>query len=128
MTPSKLRKDFSAKHEEITPYLQTNKILPSPPHTKQYFNIFEALGFTSSISSIVKELEQTGQIDVLSSFPQSLNSNQNLIHFKAGTLSNSDTMQSPLNHTAKRIRFLNNFLLRVLLIAIIINFVLILLL
>jgi len=88
-------------------------------------NIFERLGFTTSIDSIVSDLENDGDIQVLSPLSPSGNSGAITTPTKFGAISNQALNQTELDPSFRRMKFINNTLLRLLLLAIIINFVLI---
>ncbi len=88
-------------------------------------NILENLGFTTSMNSIVKNLEQDGTVKVLSPFSGVRNADTLETPTKFGAISNQTLKQLPLDPSVKRIRFISNTLLKLLLLAIIINFILI---
>lgn len=87
--------------------------------------IFEQLGFTTSINSIVKDLEQDGQVQVLSPYSHARNLDTATTPTNFGAISNQTLEQMQLDPSVKRIKFINNTLLRLLLLAIIVNFILI---
>jgi len=88
-------------------------------------NIFERLGFTTSIDSIVRDLENNGDVQVISPFSPTRNSGAIPTTTKFGAISNQTLNQTGLDPSVRRVKFINNTLLRLLLLAIIINFVLI---
>jgi hypothetical protein len=93
--------------------------------TKEDSNIFERLGLTTSIGSVLKDLEQSGNIKVLSPFPQRQNANNLMRPSNMGAIPSIDIAQTSLDPTLKRIRFINSILIKVLIFAIIVNFILI---
>lgn len=92
---------------------------------KEDSNIFERLGLTTSIGSVLKDLEQSGNIKVLSPFPQRQNANNIMRPSNMGAIPSNDIAQTSLDPTLKRIRFINSILIKVLIFAIIVNFILI---
>lgn len=93
--------------------------------TQEAFNIFERLGFTTSISSVVKDLEQNEDIKILSPFSQSQNSGIVTRPTKFGIISTQDLNKIPSNPAIRRIKFVTNFIMSFLLLAIILTFIII---
>lgn len=89
-------------------------------------NIFESLRFTTSTNTIVRDLEDSGKIEILAPFSQIQNTGKLNATTKFGAISNPKIEQVCLNPALKRMKFINNAILRLLLLAIIINFILIL--
>jgi len=88
-------------------------------------NIFERLGLSTSINSVIKELESDSKIKVLSPFSNRQEPNKIMQPSNLGVIGTESIAQTPLNPALKRIRFISNLLIRALIIAIIINFILI---
>ncbi len=86
-------------------------------------NIYERMGFTTSINSIVKDLEQNEQIRIRSPFSQSQNSGRVPSLTKFGSIPIQDLNKITLNPTIRRIKFINGFLLSFLLVALVISFI-----
>lgn len=91
-------------------------------------NIIERLGFTTSMNSVIKDVEQGDKIKVLSPFSQRQEQQENSSPMGLGVAPLNDIAQSTMSPALKRIRFLNGFLIKLLLLAIAINFILILIL
>lgn len=89
------------------------------------FNIFEQLGFTTSINSIINDLENNEKIHILSPFSQSKNPRILPSPTKFGAIPIQNLDQKDLDPSVKRIKFVNSFLLKFLIIAIVLNFILI---
>jgi len=84
--------------------------------------IFERLGFTTSINSIVSDLEKTGEIHIMSSFSQTQNQTISKMPTKFGAISDINLGQISLNPAVNRIKQINSLVLRILVVAMIINF------
>ena len=89
-------------------------------------NVFEQVGLTTSINSVVKDLEQNSNIKILSPFAISANSPIKTPLSKFGTITSNDLENLNMSPAVKRIKFVNSFLMKFLILAIIINFVIIL--
>ena len=89
-------------------------------------NVFEQVGLTTSINSVVKDLEQNSNIKILSPFAISPNSPIKTPLSKFGTITSNDLENLNMSPAVKRIKFVNSFLMKFLILAIIINFVIIL--
>ncbi|MDD1776962.1 MAG: hypothetical protein LUQ65_02260 [Candidatus Helarchaeota archaeon] len=88
-------------------------------------NIIERLGFTTSMNSVVKDVEQGDKIKVLSPFSQRQEQQGSTSPMSLGVAPLNDIAQSTMDPVLKRTRFLNSWLIKLLLLAIAINFILI---
>ncbi len=88
-------------------------------------NIIERLGFTTSINSVLKDVEQGNNIKVLSPFSQRQDQQGSTNPMNLGVVPMNDIAQKTMDPALKRIRFLNSFIIKLLLLAITINFILI---
>jgi len=93
--------------------------------TKVESNIIERLGFTTSINSVLKDVEQGANIKVLSPFSQRQDQQGGTNPMNLGVVPMNDIAQKTMDPALRRIRFLNSFIIKVLLLAITINFILI---
>lgn len=92
---------------------------------QEEFNIFERLGFTASINSVVKDLEQNEDIKILSPFSQSQNAGMLTQPTKFGIISTYDLNKITSNPAVRRIKFITNFVMSFLLLATILTFIII---
>jgi hypothetical protein len=88
-------------------------------------NIIERLGFTTSMNSVLNDVEQGDKIKVLSPFSQRQEQQGSPNPMNLGVAPMNDIAQQTMDPALKRIRFLNSFLVKLLLLAIVINFILI---
>jgi hypothetical protein len=88
-------------------------------------NIIERLGFTTSINAVLKDVEQGANIKVLSPFSQRQDQQGSTNPMNLGVVPMNDIAQKTMDPALKRIRFLNSVIIKVLLLAITINFILI---
>lgn len=119
---------FLGNLEEFEQTLRFKGAINTNSEIRKGSNIIEQLGFTTSINSILKDIEQDGTIKIHSSISPSQNLQAKNQFTNFGILSPNSAEQVQLNPVLKRIKLFNNTLLRILLAAIIINFILILLL
>lgn len=96
------------------------------PNITSNSDVLERLGFTTSINSVLSDLERTGNIKIISQFSQANNSNITKMPTKFGAISDLNIGQINLNPAVNRIKQINSFILRILAIAIVINFLFIL--
>jgi hypothetical protein len=111
--------------DELDQNFQRRGVLPANRDVGRNLRVLENLGFTSSINSVVNELEQTGKIRVLSPFSQSQTLSERELPSKFGAISNANITSASLDPAVKRVKFVNTLLMRILIVAIIINFILI---
>jgi hypothetical protein len=88
-------------------------------------NIIERLGFTTSMNSVLKDVEHGDIIKVLSPFSQRQKQQGSTNPMNLGVVPMNDIAQRTMDPALKRIRFLTSFLIKLLLLAIVINFILI---
>lgn len=119
------KKDLSASFQDFEENLHFKGSINLDDATKVNGNVFERLGFTTSINSVLKDVEQSSNIKVLSPFPHGLESSNIARPSNIGAIPMNNIAQTTLDPTLKRIKFINSLLLRVLIAAIIINFILI---
>ncbi|MHA1650328.1 MAG: hypothetical protein ACTSYB_09045 [Candidatus Helarchaeota archaeon] len=87
------------------------------------FNVFERLGFTTSINSELKYLEQDNNIKILSQFPLNQQSSSEIIPSKFSLPIPYNLDGFRLNPIIKRFKFISYLLMVLLLFAIIVNFI-----
>jgi len=92
---------------------------------KEDSNIFERLGLTTSINSVLRDLEQSSNIKVLSPFSKRQEPNDKMHPLNMGVIPINNFAKASLNPMLKRVRFINSILITALIVAIIINFILI---
>lgn len=88
-------------------------------------DILERLGFTTSINSVLKDVEQGDKIKVLSPFSQRQEQQGNTNPVNLGVVPVNGIAQNTMDPALRRVRFLNSFLIKLLILAIVVNFILI---
>ncbi len=87
------------------------------------FNVFERLGFTTSINSELKYLEQDNNIKILSPFSLNQQRSSEITPSKFSLLTPYNLDGVRLNPIIKRFKFISYLLMVLLLFAIIVNFI-----
>lgn len=124
MAYNKKEKDLLDNINDFEQSLRLRGSINSKTDIKKSSNIFEQLGFTTSINSEIKLIEGDRNIKIISPFTTSQRSNMNFQSDKFGFISPHDLNEKNFNPSLKRIKFINRFILIALLFAIIVNFIL----
>lgn len=125
MPTIKKETDILDNIQEFEEKLRLRGALTPKPEIKDALNVLERLGFTTSINSEITSIESDSGIKILSPFSQSPKFTNTPQPNKFGIISPTNLNQLTLDPSLKRIKFITNLLLRILILVIIVNFILI---
>ena len=128
MDNKKKNKGFLFDLQEFEQNLRFKGAIAPKNEATENLNILERLGFTTCIQSTIQQIEQNENIKILSAFSSSNAINNSSMPTKFGYIASDISTPTNLNPATKRMKFINNYLLKILILAIIVNFILIFLL
>ncbi len=128
MVFEKKEKDIISTIEEFERTLHLRHSITPKKSLNEVSNIFERLGFTTSLNSEIKTIEQDSSIQIISPFPQTQKIQPITELNQFGQTSPGAIKQVDINPHLRRFKFISSLIMSLLLLVIIVNFILIFLL
>jgi hypothetical protein len=125
MTTAKKEKNILTDIRDFEQKLRFRGSITTDVGPQDATNIFENLGFTTSINSELRKIQDNSNIRILSPFPHTQEISSRIQPDNMGIASPNRLSADIFNPTLKRFKFITSTLLMVLLSIIIINFILI---